>query len=162
VRVNSRADSEAANKALVRRWFEEVWNQGRADLIDQLRVPDMVAVGLSHGNSETRGNDAFKNFYFNFREAFPDLRGEIHDIVAEDDKVVARLTFKATHLGHSLGIKPTRKTIEFSCLAMARIVDGKIGEAWNCIDYLGILEQLGVVSQSAFRKEFFTTRLTPE
>ena len=161
--MNTRTSVASDNKALVRRWFEEVWNQGRADLIDQLRVPDMVATGLSHGNSETRGNDTFTNFYFNFREAFPDLHGEIHDIIAEDDKVVARLTFEATHLGHSLGIQPSRKKIRFSCIAMARIMDGKISEAWNCIDYLGILEQLGAVSQSAFPKEFFTTRfVTPK
>lgn len=159
--MNSRAETEQANKALVQRWFEEVWNQGRPELIDEFRASDAVTLGLAHPDAAARGNDAFKNFYFNFREAFPDLRGEINDIMAEGDRVVARLTFEATHLGHSLGIPPTHRKVRFGFMGMTRLMDGKIVETWNNIDYLAILEQIGAVAESPFR-QFFAARVTPQ
>ena len=151
----------SANKALVRQWFEEVWNQQREEMIDKLRAPDSIAVGLGHGNAEVP-TDVFKNFYYNVLEAFPDLHGEIDDIIAEGDKVAARLTFTATHLGHSLGVPPTTRKVRFGCLVMARVVNGKIADAWNSVDHLGILHQVGAVEPTAFGPEFFTGRIVPK
>ena len=135
---------ETENKAFLRRWFEEVWNRGRADLIDQLRDPDTVATGLGHSTAESRGPAPFKAFYRNLRQTFPDLHIQVEDIVAEGDKVVARLSAQGTHSGDALA-PATGRRVTFAALVMARIADGRIAEAWNCIDQLGILKQIGAL-----------------
>ena len=73
------------DKALVTRWFDEVWNQGRTDLIDQLRAPDAVATGLTEGYAKSRGKGPFEAFHANLRDAFPDLHINIEDMIAEGD-----------------------------------------------------------------------------
>src|SRR5581483_4095248 len=94
--------AETENKALVRRWFEEVWNGKRVDLIGHLRAPDAVAAGLGDNPEEVRGEAPFRNFYANLHDMFPDLRVTIDDILAEDDKVVTRLTLHGTHMGEAM------------------------------------------------------------
>ena len=89
--MSATATTETENKALVRRWFEEVWNRGHEESIEQMRAPDAVAIGLGEGNQESRGQAPFKAFYTNLRGTFGDLRIEIEDIIAEGDKVVVRL-----------------------------------------------------------------------
>ncbi len=144
--MNAARETENQNKALIRRWFEEVWNNGRAELIDQLRAPDAVAIGLSEGKSESRGDAAFKTFYSNMRGTLPDLHIAIEDMVAEGDKVVARFTVDGTHQGDALGVPPTGRRVSISGMVMARIADGKIAHAWNCLDQLALLKQLGALS----------------
>lgn len=79
------------NKALVRRWFEEVWNKGRADAIDEMFAADGIAHGLADDSgSPLRGTDGFRVFHQKFRSAFPDLVVTVEDAIAEGDTVVAR------------------------------------------------------------------------
>jgi hypothetical protein len=72
---------EADNKALIHRWFDEVWNQGREDLIDELRAPEAVATGLGETDVPVRGPAKFKTFYRNLRSSFPDLHARVDDMV---------------------------------------------------------------------------------
>src|SRR5215469_808256 len=90
-------------KALVHRWFEEVWNQGREATIDELFPPEAVTFGLGEIDSEVRGPDQFKPFHRNLRTAFPDLHITIQDTIAEDDKVVVRFLVEGTHKGPRSG-----------------------------------------------------------
>jgi hypothetical protein len=76
-----------ANKQLTRRWFEEVWNQGREGAIAELLSPQGVGFGLAATETEVHGPTQFKPFMRNFRDAFPDLHFVIEDMVAEGDKV---------------------------------------------------------------------------
>ena len=78
-------------------------------------------------------------------EAFPDLRAEIEDNVADDDKVVFRMTRRATHTGAFMGIPPTGKQVEFGVFDLVRVADGKLVEHWGLLDQLTLLQQLGVV-----------------
>ncbi len=136
----------AENKAIVRRWFDEVWNQGRAETIDELFAADGVAHGLGpdlHGPSE------FKPFQASFRQGFPNLRIEIEDMVAEGDKVAYSWTATATHDGHLMGMAPTGKNSRFTGMGIVRVKDGRIVEGWNVFDQLTMFQQLGLVQMSA-------------
>ena len=85
------------NKALVRRWFEEVWNKGRAEAIEEMFAPDGIAHGLSDDTENPlRGPAGFKPFHDTFRGAFPDIEVVVEDMIAEGEKVVSRLTMQAT------------------------------------------------------------------
>jgi len=150
--------TESQNKAFVRRWFEEVWNQGREDLIDEMRAPDAVATGLGESVAESRGTREFKIFYRNLRAAFPDLRVTVEDIVAENDKVAVRITLEGTHIGDALGVPPTGNRVRYGGITMARIAGGKIVEAWNNLDQLALLQQVGALPANLGPDRFLTRR----
>jgi predicted ester cyclase len=80
-----------------------------------------------------------------FRNAFPDFRAVIHDLIAEDDKVVTRKTFDGTHEGELLGIPPTGKEVTIELIDILRVADGEITDHWNVVDQLGLMQQLGVI-----------------
>jgi len=132
-------------KTIQHRWFEEVWNQGKAETIDELLTSDVIGHGLvnAEGN-EVRGIEEFKVFYVNFRGAFPDIHVEVEDTVSEGDKVVARCTVTATHLGPGFIGEPTNRSVKFSGMCMTRVKDGKIAESWNNFDFLALMQQLGI------------------
>jgi steroid delta-isomerase-like uncharacterized protein len=128
-------------------WFEEVWNKGRAEVIDELLDPDVIAHGLvDRAGNEVRGAADFKAFYESFRGAFPDIRVTVEDTVSEGDKIVARCRVQATHSGDSLGFSATNKPVEFSGMCMLRVKDGKIVEAWNSFDFLTMFQQMEVLN----------------
>lgn len=130
------------NKAVVQRWFDEVWNHGSADAVDQLMAPDAMVHGLGEAMV---GPQAFKRFHAAYREAFPDVQIEIQDMVAEGDKVAFRWTATATHRGGSLGFAATNRNVRFEGMGIVRVRRGKLIEGWNAFDQLGMLQQLGVV-----------------
>jgi steroid delta-isomerase-like uncharacterized protein len=132
----------AENKLLVRRWFDEVWNEGRTDAIDDMFAADGVAHGLG---PDLRGPEEFKPFYAAYRSAFPDIRFEIEGMVAEGDEVAYRWTATATHRGPGLGFSATDRPVSFSGIGILRVRDGKLVEGWNAFDRFGMLQQLGVV-----------------
>ncbi len=134
------------NKALIERWFEEVWNQGNSKAIDELLAPDGVIHGLVDASGQpVRGLDGFREFHSQFRGAFSDLNISVDDVVAEGDRVVARCSVRGQHTGESLGFAATNAPIQFEGIAIVRIKDGKIVEAWNQFDFLEMNKQLGVL-----------------
>jgi steroid delta-isomerase-like uncharacterized protein len=128
------------------RWFEEVWNQGKAETIDELLAPDVVVHGIKDGDGkDVVGIEHFRDFYRSFRGAIPDIHIVVEDTVAQGDKLVGRCLVTGTHAGPGLGFAPTNKPIEFSGLCWVRVRDGQIAESWNNFDFLGLLQQLGAV-----------------
>ena len=139
-----------ANKELIRRWFEEVWNRGRAEAIDEMFAEEGVAHDLGEtGGRALRGPSEFKIFFRKFRDAFPDIEVVVADTVAEGDKVAARCVVRGKHQGDTLGFAATHQPIEISGMTMARIRDGKIVEAWNNFDFLSMFQQLGALPMAA-------------
>jgi steroid delta-isomerase-like uncharacterized protein len=136
---------QANPDAVLRTWFEEVWNQGREDTIDRLFARDGVGHGLPGG--PLRGPEDYKPFFRNFRGAFPDIRIDVIRTVTEGDMVAIHCRVTGTHTGHTLGITATGKTAEFSGMCIARIRNGQIVEAWNTFDFLTFYQQLGVLPQ---------------
>ena len=85
---------------ILHRWFEEVWNNGRAELIDEMIAPNAIAHGLEDpSGTEVRGPEEFKKFHHSFRSAFPDIHISIEEMVSEGDLVVGYCKIKATHTG---------------------------------------------------------------
>jgi predicted ester cyclase len=126
------------NRALIHRWFEEVWNKGRAEAIDEMFAEEGVANGLAdETGAPLRGPTGFKPFF-----AFPDIEVLVEDTVAEGDRVAARCRVRATHSGDGLGVAATNKPIEFMGISIVRIRDGKIVEAWNNFDFMSLFQQI--------------------
>ena len=132
------------NKAVFRRYVEELWNRKNIAAIDELIAPDFV--GRIAGSPDIRGLEGYKQFFLATCTAFPDLQNTVESVVAEGDAVAARWTSRGTHKGEYLGIAPTGKYVTGTLTAIYRIVNGKIAECYGDADNLGLLQQLGVVS----------------
>ena len=134
------------NKALTERWFEEVWNKGRAEAIREMVTEDLFVHGLSDAKGEAiKGVKEFDRFHSQFVNAFPNIQVKVKDLIAEGDKVAARCTVSAKHTGDALGFAPTHADVDFTGIAIVRIKDGKIVEAWNNFDFMKMNRQLGVI-----------------
>jgi steroid delta-isomerase-like uncharacterized protein len=134
------------NKELLRRWFEEVWNKGREEAIDEMFAADGIAHGLTEGGDKTmRGPVDFKPFFRTFRSAFPEIEVVMEDAIAEGDKVAARCRVRGKHQSDSLGFAATGLPTEFTGITIVRIEGGKIVEAWNNFDFMTMYKQLGAL-----------------
>lgn len=134
------------NKQLVRRWFEEVWNQKNASAIDRMYHPE----GRSHGvptNEVLMGPEQFKQFHRTYVGAFPDMHFELNDVIAEGDKVAVRWTNTATHRGNELGFPATGKRVTLEGSSFLVIRDGKIYEGWNQMELQGMLQSLKIAAE---------------
>src|SRR5829696_360942 len=130
------------NKAVYQRMIEEVFNRGELDVLDDLVSPEYVLHGAPPGTPQ--GPDAIRATVRAFRTAFPDLRIELLELVAEGDKVSARSVMRGTHDGPLFGIPPTHKTVEVDGLTMVTVRDGRVQESWVKNDTLQLFQQLGV------------------
>ena len=136
-----------ANKELLRRWFEEVWNKGRADAIDEMFDENGIAHGLADDASQPiKGPSNFRPFHRTFREAFPNMTIVIEDMVAEGDRVAARCSVRGKHEGEFMGRAATQAPVEFTGMTIVRIDSGKIVEAWNNFDFMTMYKQCGHLS----------------
>jgi steroid delta-isomerase-like uncharacterized protein len=134
------------NKAIFRRYVEELGNEGNFDLADE--IFDHYLAHQSDGTTLERGPEDVKCFMGEFRSAFPDFHSTIEDMVAEGDKVVTRWRARGTHQGEFRGIAPTGKEIEMTGIGIFRFsTEGKVVESWDAMDQLGMMQQLGVVEQ---------------
>ena len=131
------------NKAIERRFFEEVVNKGNLAVLDELLAPNFVDRSGLPGIAPDR--EGYKQFFAMAHSAFPDFHSTLEDMFAEGDKVVQRFTARGTHKGEWMGIAPTGKQMTVSGIAIHRITGGKIVEGWTSMDMLGALQQLGVV-----------------
>jgi len=139
--VTGAPSTREANKALMRRFIEEVWNKGNLDVADEIFHPDHTSPSAP---SLPAGAAGTKMIATAFRNAFPDYHMTIEQIAAEDDRVAARFLQSGTHEGELWGIPPTGKKVKFSEIGILRIADGKIVESWYDVDMLGMMGQLGV------------------
>jgi steroid delta-isomerase-like uncharacterized protein len=133
------------NKELTRRFYEECWNQGKTERVDQYvakdcRYRDPVFPSLAPGV------ESLKRHITMCRSAFPDLRFSLDDMIAERDEVVVHWTAHGTQEGQFLGIAPTRKTATVGGTSIYRIKNQKIIEQAADWNLLTLLEQLGAAT----------------
>ena len=133
------------NKALARRSIEEIWNQGKLAVIDELVASDATFHDPSVPGGKFTGPQGMKQFVQIYLGAFPDVRLTINDQIAEGEEVVTRWTATGTHNGELMGIAPTSKRATVTGVDIDRYQGGKVVEAWASYDMLGLLQQLGVV-----------------
>jgi steroid delta-isomerase-like uncharacterized protein len=129
-------------KALVRRWFAEVWNAQREATIDELAAPDCVIHGLGEDGAPVKGPEAFKRFWRQFLAGLPDVHVTVEDVIAEGDRVACRFVAEATHTGDGLGVKATGRRVRVSGITWVRVRGGHIVEGWNEFDAAGLLRQI--------------------
>lgn len=129
-------------KMLVRRFYDEVWNQGNVEFAHEVFHDDYVRHDL-RPTQAMAGAAGQARIAADFRRAFPDLQFNVDLIVAEGDLVAARWTATGTHEGAWGRIAPTGKRATFSGVNIFRFAEDKVAEIWNHRDDLGLLEQVG-------------------
>jgi predicted ester cyclase len=127
------------NKALVQRFFDEVINQKNLTALDQFVAPNAVNHTVPAGLPQAPNQ--FISMHLN---AFPDAQATVEDLLADGDKVVARVNYRATQQGAFRSISPTSKPITVMGINIFRIENGKIVEHWGLADRINALRQLGV------------------
>ncbi len=131
------------NKALVRRFIEEVVNKGNLSVVDELVAPNFVDHSAPPG--QPPGPQGVKQAIQMYHGAFPDIQMTAEDIIAEGDKVASRVIFTGTHKGELMGIAATGKQVTVNFIEIIRWQDGKAVERWAVTDMLGLMQQLGAV-----------------
>jgi predicted ester cyclase len=129
------------NKALVRRWFKQVWNEQNEAAIDEMFSPEGKARGFPQPDS-VADLEEFKRQHQVFCGAFPDLNFKLEDIVAEGDMVAVRWRVEATHEGHHLGFPASHRKETLTGSSFLRIGQGRILEGWNQMDMAGLFQRL--------------------
>jgi len=132
---------EEENKAIHRRVYEEVWNKGNLDVVDEIFDDNYIY----HLLPQRRGPDWYKDMYHGLAGAFSDFHCKIEDMVAEGDRVVVRTTITGRHTREYLGVAPTDKEISVTEIAIVRIKDHKIVEEWGSPDLFSMMHQLGAI-----------------
>ena len=140
----------AQNAELSRRIFEDVWNHKNLNAIDDLMSADYVHHDPS-SPAVPRGVDGYKQFVNSYMTAFPDAHFTIDDAFTDGQNEVTRWTVVGTHEGELAGIPRTGRRFSVTGITIARIANGKITESWNNWDALGLMQQLGVVSEAKGR-----------
>ena len=139
--------STEENKRISWRLQEEVFGQGKLELVDELLAPDYV----SHAPGDpvlSRGPEDIKEVVRSYHSAFPDINFAVEQQVAEGDMVVTWWTACGTHLGEFMGVPPSGRRIEVSGMSMDRISGGRIVENWNNWEALEMMRQIGAITDS--------------
>jgi steroid delta-isomerase-like uncharacterized protein len=137
--------STELNKSVVRRLIEEL-NWGNLSIADELIAPTYID---HFASPHAAGPEGFKETITWFRTAFPDLYWTVEDLFASEDRVTIRVIARGTHKGELMGIAPTGKSVTVNAIAIYRVAEGKIADAWVSRDLLGLLQQIGAVSMPA-------------
>jgi steroid delta-isomerase-like uncharacterized protein len=135
--------SAEENKAIARRGYEAI-NQNNLDALDEVVAPDITDHDPAPGQAP--GLEGVKQWFSSMHTAFPDFRMNVEDMIAEGDKVVARVRLSGTHQGEFMGIDATGNRVTITGIDILRVnADGKIVERWGNFDDLGVMQQLGVM-----------------
>lgn len=136
------------NKAIVSRFYEELWNARNLSVADELIAPDCVTHQLQSGAVSVgvpRNPEAVKHHVSEWLAGFPDLRFAVEQMIAEEDRVMSQSVMRGTHTGTWLGIAPTDKEVWIRLIVTQRIESGKIVEDWVLVEALGLFQQLGLI-----------------
>jgi ketosteroid isomerase-like protein len=136
-----------SNKTAVRRLFEEVWNKGNLQVADELFGPSYAYHDASTPDLG-RGPEGEKKRATLYRNAFQDFRLTVEELLSDGETITTRWSCRGTHKGELNGIAPTGKQISFTGISIARFAGGKMVEGWINWDALGLMRQLGAVSEA--------------
>ena len=139
--------STEENKAVVRRWFDEVMTQGNISTVDLICMQCHPGFTVINGivDNPPPGMDGVKELVKLFRNAFPDMRFNIEEQIAEGNKVTTRMTIHGTHHGDFMGIPASSKPVSFSAISIWEVADGKLLQERVNWEALGALQQLGTI-----------------
>ena len=135
--------TETGNKAVIRRFIDEVLNQKRLEVADEIVAVDFVELDPLPG--QRQGREGLKEVLGMLSGAFPDIHWVVEEMVGEGDKVVTRFTWTGTHRGTFLGVPATGKSVAVKGVVIDRVVSGKMTDSRILMDTMGMMVQLGVV-----------------
>ena len=133
-----------ANKDLVKRFYQEVWNERKAQCVEKYLSPSHALVDPNAADTKT-GPEAYKEVLTRFMRAFSNLKFEVQDMVCEKDKVVASWMITGVHSGEYNGMAPTNKKLTVEGISIHQIADGKIMDTYSVWDTLGLMKKVGAV-----------------
>jgi steroid delta-isomerase-like uncharacterized protein len=139
------ADVRKQNKAIARRVFDEIFNQGKFEVANEIYAKDFVNHGVSRNADLKEDQDAARGW----KLAFPDLKMTVEQEIAEGDLVTVLWTSTGTNTGEGNSLPATGKKIQGRGITIWRIVNGKITEEWSEFDQLRLMKQLGLVPNPA-------------
>lgn len=128
-------------KSIVRRFIDEVFVRGQSEAVDELVTDDFISHGLPGS-----GPAVLKSAIERVSAGLSDVKMELQDLFAEDDRVAVRLRSMATHSGEFMGLPATGKTYDVEEIHIFRLDDGKIAEHWHQLDSMSMMQQLGAIS----------------
>ena len=138
---------EEARRARVHVAWEAVWDRGEVAALDDLLAPDYVR--RSHSGSTAQDREEFAASVLAVRDAFPDLRTSIDDMLVDGDRVAVRWHSLGTHTGEFLGVPPTGRPVRVSGATFSRFAGERIVEEWVTWDPRQLLSALGIIPLSA-------------
>jgi steroid delta-isomerase-like uncharacterized protein len=138
------ADSEA-NKQAYRHYIEEIWNKRDQSAVERYLAPNYV----EHNTNLPPGRDGRWGFVSKVITAFPDYHAEVQEVIAEGDRVVARVQFTGTQDGPYEGRPPTHNKLAFTTADFFRFENGKIAEHWDVVNVLPRMVALGQIALPA-------------
>ncbi len=133
-----------SNKELVKKFYQEVWNERKAQSVEKYLSPSHALVDPNAMDTKT-GPEAYMEVLTRFRRAFSNLKFEVQEMVGEKDKVVASWTITGVHTGEYNGLAPTNKKITVEGISIHQIADGKIMDTYSVWDTLGLMKKVGAV-----------------
>ena len=128
--------------AVVRAWFQEIWNEGREEAIDRLAAANFIA----HGAPSLRSPADFKVLYRQFRQALSEIDVTVERTVTQGEFCAGYCRVKGRHTGDGFGGAATNRVVKFDGVVMALVRDGRIVEGWNCFDFLSMYQQIGWIN----------------
>jgi steroid delta-isomerase-like uncharacterized protein len=134
------------NKTLVRQFIEEFLTQGNVNMVKEIVAPDFIEnEQLPPGMPQ--GREGVEMLAPMLHGGFSDFKATIEDIIAEDDKVMVRMTWSGTQTGEFMGLPPSGKAMSVAIIDIFRLAEGKIMEHWGVSDMMGMMQQLGAMPE---------------
>ncbi len=136
----------ADKKDTMRRFYEEIFGQGNLDLVDELATDDFV--DHEEGPPGTPpGKEGTKAFVSMFRDAFPDIKAEVGEMLEDGDLVAARVTFSGTHDGEFMGVPASGKKVSIETIDIVRFDGDQVAEHWGVTDAMALMQQIGAIPE---------------
>ena len=135
--------AEAGNKAVIRRFIDEVLNEKQLGVADEIVAEDFVELDPLPG--QRQGREGLKEVLAMMSAAFPDINWLVEEMVGEGEKVVTRFTWTGTHRGTFLGVPATGNSVAVKGVVIDRLVGGMMTDSRILMDTMGMMQQLGVV-----------------
>jgi steroid delta-isomerase-like uncharacterized protein len=137
------------NVAVMKRWFQEVWNEGRVEMIHELLAENFIGYGQDAPGVTIHGPDGFVALYNRLRSGFSDFKFTVEDAFGVGDKVTVRWSATMKHTGHFLDMPATQRPVQISGITIARFAGDKAVEAWDNWDQLALVRQISVQAAGA-------------
>ena len=128
-------------ETILHRGFDEIWNKGNIDAINDLMTPDAMIHSLDEAEEDAHGHEEFRQFFQRMRQALVNMHVRVIDVLENGERIAGIWEVTATH-------GPTGKPVQFSGISYARLERGKVAEAWNCYDTVKLLRQTGMLAPS--------------